>query len=242
MPSTQRTSPWLLLFLRPGLFLLVQAALAASFALLGTPAPWERAADAWPLIVALANLLCLGVLLRVLHAEGRRYRDIFRIERSRLKGDLLALLGLTILAAPLTVLPNVLLGQWLFGASDAVLPLFIRPMPLWAVYLAMVFFPVSQGATELATYFGVVKPALDAQGLRPWLAVGLPSLLLGLQHVAVPLLFDARFIIWRALMYLPFAFLIGIAFYRRPGLLPYFSVIHVLMNVSTASLFLSAAT
>jgi membrane protease YdiL (CAAX protease family) len=42
-------------------------------------------------------------------------------------------------------------------------------------------------------------------------------------------------------MYIPFAFLIGIIFYWRPRILPYFIIIHVLMNMSFAIMFLDAA-
>ncbi|MCB0037965.1 MAG: hypothetical protein KDE51_28220, partial [Anaerolineales bacterium] len=92
---------------------------------------------------------------------------------------------------------------------------------------------------ELATYFGYVMPRLAANHLPKWGALSLPALLLGLQHVAVPLLFDIRFILWRALMYIPFAFFIGFVLHWRPRLLPYLAIIHMLMNISFATMLLS---
>ena len=69
---------------------------------------------------------------------------------------------------------------------------------------------------EIPTYFGFVMPRFEAQGMRPWVALALPALLLSLQHAAVPLLFDVRYMLWRGLMFLPFAFLVGIVVYWRP--------------------------
>jgi hypothetical protein len=166
---------------------------------------------------------------------------MFRIDRQHIWGDLLALLVLTLLAAPLTYLPNIWLGKALFGDSAATADLFIRPLPYWAVYLAMIVFPITQGLTELHTYFGYVMPHLEMQGMNKWLAISIPALMLGLQHIAVPFLLDGRFILWRGLMFIPFAFLTGFAFHWRPRLLPYFVVIHILMNMATLTMFLNVA-
>jgi hypothetical protein len=53
--------------------------------------------------------------------------------------------------------------------------------------------------------------------------------------------FDVRFIIWRAFMFMPFAFLVGIVLRWRPSLLPYLAVIHVLLDAAFASMLLSVA-
>jgi len=98
-----------------------------------------------------------------------------------------------------------------------------------------------KGFAELPTYFGYVMPRLEAQGLRKWLAITLPSLMLGLQHIGVPLLFDLRFILWRGLMYLPFALFVGIVLHWRPRLLPYMAIVHVLMDLSFAMMLLNVA-
>jgi hypothetical protein len=66
-------------------------------------------------------------------------------------------------------------------------------------------------------------------------------LLLGLQHIAVPLLFDARYILWRGLMFIPFAFFAAIVLHWRPRLLPYMVIAHVLMDMSFVAMLLSAA-
>jgi len=66
-------------------------------------------------------------------------------------------------------------------------------------------------------------------------------LFLGIQHCAVPLLFNLPFFTWRALMYIPFAFLVGIVMRWRPRLLPYLAIIHVIMDMSFAAMLLDEA-
>ncbi len=241
----RRAGPWLLLFGRTVLFFAVQAMVALGFFLAGSPAAWEAGADWWPLTVAIANGLCLAALIALFRAEGRSYWEVFRVQREHVKGDLLVMLGTFVVAGPIAVLPNLLLSQWLFGDSQAVLPLFVRPLPAWAAYAGLILFPITQGLTEAALYFAYGMPRLWA-GADPathptWPALALAALMLGLQHLAMPFLLDLRFIAWRALMYLPFAFVTGLLLRWRPRLLPYFAVVHTLMNLSLAAMFLPAA-
>lgn len=239
--STSKTTPWLMLFSRITLFAVFQAILALILFLSGAAQAWDTAANWWPLTVAAVDLVSLLLLIHVFAAEGKRFWDMFRIERGTIKSDLLVLLLLLVLLGPVSYLPNIWLGQALFGDPEATLELIVRPLPTWAVFAAIVLFPVGQGLTELPTYFGYVMPRFQTQGIQRWLAVSLPSLILAFQHIAVPLLFDGRFIIWRALMFVPFAFLVGIALMWRPRLMPYMVVVHILMDMAFAAMFLSVA-
>jgi hypothetical protein len=84
-------------------------------------------------------------------------------------------------------------------------------------------------------------PKLEAQGTTRWLAVSLASLMLAFQHIAIPFLFNSRYIVWRGLMFIPFAFLAGIVMRWRPRMLPYLAIIHVLMDMFFATMFLNVA-
>lgn len=192
-------------------------------------------------MVTIANLICLVVLLRLYQAEGQRFWDIFRIERQHSLGDLLLLVGVFAIGGPLAYFPNVLLAGWLFDDPQTVLTLFVRPLPLWAAWASIIIFPLTQGLVEIATYMAYAMPRIEARGLRPWQAVLLSGIFLGLQHFAMPLLFDGRFFLWRLLMYIPFACWVAVLMRWRPRLLPYIAIVHLLMNMSFATMFLSVA-
>lgn len=234
-------APALMLLSRIVLFFTIQAMFALGFYLAGRVGAWNLGAAWWPFGVTLTNLICVALLMGLLRAEGQSYWGLFRIRRETVKGDLLAMLGLLVIMGPVSFLPNVLLGTWLFGNLQTAVNLMVRPLPLWAAGAGFILFPVTQGLAELAVYFGYGMPRLEAQGLPRWLAVTLPAVMLGLQHIAVPFVFDVRYIAWRALMFLPFAFLVGIALRWRPRLLPYMAVIHVLMDLSFAAMLLPIA-
>jgi hypothetical protein len=230
-----------MLFSRVSLFVGFQALFAAGFWIAGSTGAWDESAAWWPFTVTLTNVVCLVALVTLFRTEGANYWRIFQIRRETVKGDLLALLGTLVLLGPVSFLPNILLANWLFGDAQSALNLLVRTLPLWAAVGGLVLFPVTQGLAELATYFFYVMPRLEVQGVSRWQAVTLTSLVLGLQHVGVPFLLDGRYLVWRGLMFIPFAFLAGIVLRWRPSLLPYMAVIHILMDAAFAAMLLSVA-
>ena len=189
--------PWVMLLARLGLFVGFQGLFAAIFWLAGSgetlKQAWEQGANWWMLVVTLTNLVCMFLLVRLFAANGENYWNIFRIERQNVGKDLLVMLGILVVTGPVAFLPNIFLGGWLFGDAQRTLDMILRPLPYWGVYLGAISFSVTQGLAELPTYFSYVMPQFKSQSMATWLAIGLPVLMLGLQHIGIPLLFDAAF-------------------------------------------------
>jgi hypothetical protein len=57
-------------------------------------------------------------------------------------------------------------------------------------------------------------------------------LFLSIQHAFMPFRFEWVYFIYRSLMFFPFAILIGVLIYKKPSLLPYLVILHILMNLS----------
>jgi hypothetical protein len=230
--------PWLMLVIRSLLFLTFQALIALVFLFLGSATAWTASAAWWPFAIIFTDLACLGLIIRFYRQEGKRFWDVFRIERQFVKQDLLFLLGFLVIASPLGYLPNVLSARWLFGDPQVALELLVRPLPVWAAVTSVALFPLLQGLVEIPTYMLYALPRLEAQGLRPWLAAALASFFLSFQHMFAPFLPDGRFITYRLVMFLPFAVLIAVIMCWLPRLMPYMAVIHALMDMSVAIMFL----
>lgn len=234
-------TPWLMLCSRLLLFAGIQSLFALGFYISGAPQPWEAGANWWLSGATLANMIGIVLLIGVFRAEGKNYWNVFQIRKENIRGDILIVLGLILIGGLLGYPPNPILAKAFFGDIQLALPLLIRPIPFGAAYASILLFPITQGLVELPTYFGYVMPRLESQGMRRWFAIAVPVMILSLQHIALPLLFDLRFILWRGLMFLPFAFFLGMVLHRRPRLLPYMAVVHMLMDLSFAVMFLSAA-
>lgn len=228
------TGPLVMLVLRPVLFVLFQAAIAFVLFAWNDDTAWDSSAAWWMLTVTLTNIVCLVVLDRLFQREGMRYIDLLRIERGHVVRDVLLTLGIFILCIPIAFIPNLLAGAILFGDPAVTVNLMFRPIPREAGILLLILFPLTQGLVELPTYFGYVMPRLVALSGRPWLAWFIVSCFLAAQHIAVPFLFDGRFVLWRMFMFLPFAFFVGLMLKWRPRFLPYFLVGHLLIDVQAA--------
>jgi len=227
-----------MLIIRSILFLAFQTLIALVFLFGGKSDSWNASADWWPFAIIFTDMVCLGLLIRFYRREGKRFWDVFWIERQFIKKDLLFMLGFLIIGGHLGYLPNILSAQWLFGDPQVALDLLVQPLPIWAAVTSVALFPILQGLVEIPTYMLYAMPRLEAQGMRPWLAVSLASFFLSFQHVFAPFLPDGRFITYRLVMFLPFAVLIAIVMRWRPRLMPYMAVVHVLMDMSVAVMFL----
>ena len=221
-----------LLVSRLFLFLLFQCLIALVLS------SWMRSEGYWLLAATLTNLVSIALLFYLFRSEGKSYLSLFRFDRVTLRKDVRLFIMLALLTGPVAFVPNYLLSRWLWADPAIPYEMMFRPVEGWLAIIMMVAFPVTIVLAELATYFGYIMPRLMV-GLRSkWLAVALPVLFLSLQHITLPFIPDFQFILYRGLVFLPFAALIGIALYKRPSLFPWFAILHGVMDLGTAVMFL----
>lgn len=226
LPSIFLLPSRLLLFL---IFQLLIALLLKSF---------EQSAKYWILSASVTNLLSITALIYVFKLDGLRFLDLFSFNKSSVKKDILLFLGIALVCGPIVFFPNYYLSIWLWGDSAIPYNMMFKPIPLSLVYVLLILFPITIAVGELATYFGYIMPMLKEHLKRKWLAVFFPVLFLSVQHCTLPFIPDFKFLIYRLLMYFPFACLIGITLYKRPKLFPYFAIMHGLLDFGTVIVLL----
>lgn len=215
------------------LFAIFQAVIAGLYTVGGQNAAWQASTAWWPVTVVLTNAVVILVLVYLYRREGASWLAPLHFERATVGRDLLLLLASGVVIGPLSMLPASLLGGWLFGGVEHAYELFILPLPVWAAVLSLVLFPLTIALAELPAYFGYVLPRLAAYTGSRWSAWLVCSLVLAAQHMTMPLVFDLRFMLWRFLMFLPFALLVGLMLSWRPRLLPYLVIFHGLLDLAT---------
>jgi hypothetical protein len=213
---TNDPGPWLMLPARLFLFAAVQALFAVA---LGS---WDASIAFWPIAATLANIATIALLVALFAREGRSFWRLFAVDTALLRQDLPILALVVLISGVLAYFPNIWLADWLFGSPDGALQLLLRPLPLWVAALTIAF-PLTIVFAELPTYFAYAVPRIETQIGSRWLAVLLGSTFLAVQHVTLPLIFDARFMLWRTLMFLPFAVFLGVVLHWRPRCYPIWS-------------------
>jgi hypothetical protein len=226
-----------MLISRTILFALIQALFAIGYLIAGSLSAWHESERWWILCVAGANVISILLLNWLFKREGGRFLDLFRFTRETFWKDLGLVLMAFVIAGPIAYLPMNVLGDLILGSAARSTEFLFRPLPGWAL-VAGLLFPLTITLAELPTYFGYVMPRLSEKLGSGWLAWAIASFFLGLQHAALPLIFDGPYLLWRALMYMPFAFYIGLVIKLYPRLLPFLVIGHGLIDFMTLSVYL----
>ena len=214
------------------LFLLFQGIIAL------VTGSWSTSEKYWLLSATFTNIVSIVMLFFLFRRDGQNYLGIFRFNRSGLKKDILGFLAIVLISGPLVIAPGYFLSLLLWDDPNIPAEMMFGSVEAWFVYGLLIVFPVTIFFAELATYFVYVMPRLCSRMKSKWLAVLIPVLFLSVQHCTLPFIPDLSFILYRALVFLPFAFLIGISIYFRPSLFAYFAILHGIMDLGTAIMFL----
>jgi len=229
-----RRAPALVLVSRIVLFAVFQVVVAAVLAAAGRPDPWARSAAWWPITATAANLVTIALLDRVARHEGLTLADLYNLGLQR-RSDLPQLIGVLAGAIVLGIVPGVILGALFFGDAARAAATFVGPLPFAVALVGLVAFPVTAAFAELPAYFGYVMPRLEAMWQGRWRALLVSALFLALQQLTLPLVWDAPFLVWRALVFLPLALFLGVIIRGRPGFLPYLMATQAIVQFVAAS-------
>ncbi len=230
-----------MLLMRLVLFAAFQALIAVALALGRVGDPWAASAAWWPISVTLANVVTIALLASAARREGIPLTQLYGLGGQSLR-DLPALLAVLLGAAVLGGTTPAILSAVLLGGTTRGEELMARPLPEWAAITSLIAFPVTIALAELPAYFGYAMPRLAAAWRSRVLAVLACSGALAAQHATAPLILDGGFVTWRALMFLPFALLLGTALAKRPSLLPYLMVVHAALDFVAAARVLDVST
>lgn len=202
---------------------------------------WKASQAYWMLSAVFTNVASIIVLVILFRKEGEKYINLFRFSKATRKKDGFIFLALAILSVPLVLVPSLLLNQWLWGDGTYSEHILFQPLPVGMVCFLLLAFPVTIALSELPVYFGYAMPKLQQNFRSKWPAVLLPILFLSVQHCTLPVVPDAKFMLFRALAYFPFALMLGIALFKRPTLLPYFVIFHGLLDMMTVVTLMRSA-
>ena len=229
-------APILMLAARPAFALATQLVVAGGFRLRRHPMPLRAAARWWMPSGTLIDLMCLGVLKWLTRREGIRFVDLLGVRRGRLGRDLVRALG-DIAALIPGVGISSLLTRLFYGPSQLPPQVAVtRGLPTAASAYSVLVWPVIWSTTEEATYLGYALPRLEALTGNTSVSVVLVSTVWALQHMALPLLPDRRYLVYRTLSTLPITLTTPLLYLLQGRRLPSLIVAHWASDAATALL------
>jgi hypothetical protein len=222
--------PALMLLARSACAVGAQAVVAAVFVLRSSPTPWRDAAPWLPVYGTLIDLGCLVLLWRLTRGENIRLLDLVGFERSRIGRDVL--LGLALIPASLLfILAGTSGAGWLVYGTLAP-PYVGGALPLPAALYGVLIWPFMWGLTEQMTYNGYLVSRFQVLFGSTSRAVAVVAFVWSLQHVFMPLTFDAEFMAFRLLSPVPHSVFDLLVYLRWRRLLP-LAIAHALMDGAT---------
>jgi uncharacterized protein len=222
--------PALMLLARAACAVGAQALVAAVFALRSSPTPWHDAEPWLPVYGTLIDAGCLALLWRLTRREGIRLSDLVGFERTRFVRDVL--LGLALVPAILAfILGGVYAAGWLLYGTFTP-PYLLGGLPLPAAVYGVLVWPFIWGLTEQMTYNGYLLPRFQVLCRSTGLAIAIVAFVWSLQHVVMPLTFDARFMAFRLLSPVPQSVFATYLYLRLRRVLP-LAIAHALLDGAT---------
>jgi len=220
LASGQITSKWpyVIVFARLFFALVTQSLVAALF-FSKSPSPYQAAGDWWPVYGTLIDLGCFILIIWQIKKEGLRFRDLLNFDQRRLRRDVLIGLAFILWVFPLAMVGIIGCSLLIFGSSQS--PSIYNSLPVWAAVYSLLIFPLTWGLMEQCTYQGYALSRLNAMLPRPGLAIAIVVFGWSIQHIALPLMFDWRYMLYRFLSFLPLAVVMALIYLRTRRLIPF---------------------
>jgi membrane protease YdiL (CAAX protease family) len=138
--------------------------------------------------------------------------DLVGIQPAQLGRDFLVGLAYAAGILPFAVFGGFLGTALIYGSAPGPIP--IGPLPLAGALYSFLVWPVMWAITEEITYLGYILPRLETLTGRTWIAFLMVTFFWSIQHCAMPLHFDMRFVLWRAITSLPVVAVLSLIFIR----------------------------
>ncbi len=210
-------APLLMLGARPILAALMQLLTAGLLMLQGVASPWVEAGRWLTVYGTGVDLGCILILALLLRREGLRVRDLIGWTRGSALRDLGMGLGLLVLMLPLGFVGGAL-GAWMaYGTPQAPVPL--SQLPLWGTLYSVLVWPVLWAIMEEVTYLGYALPRLE-RVFGGTMVLVLVSVCWAVQHLAMPLLPEPQFWLYRSVSALPVVLFATVVYQRTRRLTP----------------------
>jgi membrane protease YdiL (CAAX protease family) len=223
--------PIILVFTRFILALLIQLTVAGFLFLDGTLNPIESAGHWFTVYGSLIDIVCLVLISNLIKKENLKLLDLINIKGQTFVKTAWTSLGYILLFLPMSVVGMSISSFLLFG--DPIPQQTMGGIPLWGAIYSITLWPLLWAVSEQLTYQGYALPRIAEQWKVKWLAIAIVSFGWALQHAALPLSLDWRYIVVRILSFIPVAVAMTWLYMRSKRLLP-FIVAHWVMDLTAA--------
>ena len=185
----------------------------------------DALSNIWSVVASVVNIITILLLVIITRKSGG-YAKLIRYEKDNTNPA--QIVGMIFFILLMGMGGMYLAGFLCYGVLPYAAPMLIAPIPLWLAISNIFVLPVTTAFAEDGLYLGCGVNQIK----NKYAAVLLPAFFFALQHSFVPTLFDARYITYRFLSFLPLTILLCLHYHKRRNPLP-IMVGHAVIDVIT---------
>ena len=193
----------------------------------------DEISNSWSIVASVVNIVTILLLVMVTKKNGG-YAKLINYEKGKTKPKEVVLMILLILLVGMGGM--YLAGFVCYGVIPYAAPMMIAPIPLWLAILNVVVLPVTTAFAEDGLYLGCGVNQIK----NKYTAIFVPVFFFALQHSFIPTLFDAKYIAYRFLSFLPLTIILCWHYQKHRNPLP-IMIGHAIIDVATVAQILATS-
>ena len=198
-----------------------------------TERSFDEISSIWSVVASVVNIATILLLVFITKKNGG-YKKLINYEKG--KATPKQIKGMIFLILLLGMGGMYLAGFLCYGSIPYLAPMMIAPIPLWLAVLNLFILPVTTALAEDGLYLGCGVGRIK----NKYVAILVPAFFFALQHSFIPTLFDARYIAYRFLYFLPLTILLCMHYRKHRNPLPIL-VGHAVIDVFTVAWILATS-
>ena len=181
----------------------------------------------WSIVASAVNILTILFLVISAKKAGSSYRELIAYKKGKtpVKKKLLLIIGFIFIGTA----GLYAAGYICYGVLPYSPPMIVEPIPLFPAILNIAVLPVTTALAEDGLYLGGGINQIK----NKFTAILIPAFFYTLQHCFIPTLFDARYMIYRFISFLPLTVIFCIHYYKKRDPLP-MMISHAILDLATA--------
>ena len=180
----------------------------------------------WSIVATIINIFTIGLLLGIAKKDDKTYWELINYKKGQTKVK--QVVFITVLVVVVGMLGMYLAGFLCYGVIPYAAPMMIAPIPKALAIINALLLPITTAFAEDGLYLG-----LGVNGIKnKYCAIIIPAFFFAFQHSFIPVLFDAKYIIYRFLSFLPLTIILCWYYYKKRNPVP-IMVGHAIIDLAT---------
>lgn len=185
----------------------------------------------WSIVASVVNIITIIILVIVAKNMKITYSKLINYEKGKTKVKQVIIVSLIVLVFA-SIGMNIA-GLICYGVIPYAAPMMAEPIPVALAIINFIVLPLTVSFAEDGLYLGCGVNSYK----NKYLAVLVPAFFYALQHSFIPVLFDAKFIIYRFICFLPLTIILCFYYYKKRNPVPVM-IGHALVEMASVILVL----